>query len=206
MPIKGKVNGGGDFKRLPAGSHIAVCDLVAYLGMQEGMFGSKEQVYVRYEVPAERVEYEKDGQRLEGPIVIGKTYTLSMHQKANLRKDLESWRGKAFTDTEAENFDIASLLGKACLLSVVESFKEGKTYSNIAGVGGLPKGTKAPKAENPLICYDGTEAAVLKKLPEWIQKKIADQIPQEYSNEFDQTSEYDDRDVPIDAYEEETPF
>lgn len=189
MPIRGKVSGGGDYKRLSPGSHIAVCDLIADLGIQESNFGSKQQIYIRYEVPAERVEYEKDGKRIESPVVIGKTYTLSMHAKANLRKDLESWRGRKFTDEEAENFDISSLLGKPCMLSIVENFKDGKIYSNIEAISGLPKGTTKPKNENLLICYDGSNVETLKALPEWLQKKIKDQIPQKEEQQYDDSDD-----------------
>ena len=34
---------GSDFKRLPAGTHIAVCDIVAAVGLPETFFGAKQQ-------------------------------------------------------------------------------------------------------------------------------------------------------------------
>jgi hypothetical protein len=122
--------GGGDFKRVPKGSHIAVCNMVVFLGLQpgSGMYpDAKNQLFIRWEVPAERVDYEKDGKKMEGPIVIGKTYTASMSEKANLRKDLESWRGESFSDESAEVFDVSTILGKGCMLSVVETTKGDKT-------------------------------------------------------------------------------
>ena len=63
-------NGGGDFKRAPAGSHIAVCNLVADCGMQPGSAqypNPKRKIYIRFEIPAERVEFEKNGKPVEGP-------------------------------------------------------------------------------------------------------------------------------------------
>jgi len=171
--------GGGDFKGIPAGSHIAVCNLVAFLGLQpgSGMFPEpKLQLYIRFEVPSERVSYEKDGRKLEGPRVIGKTYTASMHEKANLRRDLETWRGRQFSDEEAESFDVESILGKACMLSVVEKVKGDKTYSNIASISGLPKGVPAPKAENTLLLYTEFNRDTFKQLPEWLQEKITGQL------------------------------
>ncbi len=173
-------NGGGDFKRAPAGSHIAVCNLVADCGMQPGSAqfpAPKRKIYVRFEIPNERVEYEKDGVVVEGPLTIGSFYTASMNEKATLRKHLEGWRGKKFSDDEAANFDVAALLGKACMLSVVESESGGKTYSNIAGIGSMPRGVPVPAAENPLLYFDSDSgSAEFDKLPKWLKEKIENQI------------------------------
>lgn len=173
-------NGGGDFKRAPAGSHIAVCNLVADCGLQPGSAqypAPKRKIYVRFEIPAERVEYEKDGKQVEGPLTIGSFYTASMNEKATLRKHLEGWRGKKFSDDEAAGFDVSALLGKACMLNVVESESGGKTYSNIAGIGSMPKGVSAPNAENPLLYFDSDSgSAELDKLPKWLREKIEGQL------------------------------
>jgi len=174
--------GNGDFKRAPAGSHIAVCNLVADCGLQPGsaQFPSpKRKIYLRFEIPAERVEYEKDGRTVEGPLTIGSFYTASMNEKATLRKHLEGWRGKKFSDDEAAHFDVSTILGKACMLSVVESESGGKTYSNISGIGSLPKGMNVPKAENDLLYFDEDSAqAQFEALPKWLKEKIETQIRQ----------------------------
>ena len=180
MVMKFKATGGGeDFKRCPAGSHLAVCNMVADVGLQPGsrMYPNpKHKIYVRFEVPAERVEYEKDGKKIEGPITIGTYYTASMSEKATLRKHLEGWRGKKFTDAEAEDFDVSAILGKACMLSVVETESDGKTYSNIANIGAVPKGLPPMQAENPLLYYAADDEKQFDKLPEWLQKKIVEQL------------------------------
>jgi hypothetical protein len=173
-------NGGGDFKRAPAGSHIAVCNMVVDCGIQPGSQAfpaPKRKLYVRFEIPAERVEYEKDGKQVEGPLTIGSFYTASMNEKATLRKHLEGWRGKSFTDEEAAAFDVSALLGKAAMLSVIESEHGGKTYSNIAGIGKLPKGLPVPEAENALLYFDSESSpSDLDKLPKWLREKIEGQL------------------------------
>lgn len=181
--MKFKATGGGeDFKRCPAGSHLAVCNMVADVGLQPGgrMYPNpRHKIYVRFEVPAERVEYEKDGKKIEGPITIGSYYTASMNEKGTLRKHLEGWRSKKFTDAEAEDFDVSTILGKACMLSVVETESEGKTYSNIASIGAVPKGLPAMQAENKLLYYAPDNDAQFGSLPEWLQKKITEQLKPE---------------------------
>ena len=178
--MKFKATGGGeDFKRCPAGSHLAVCNMVADVGLQPGsrMYPNpKHKIYVRFEVPSERVEYEKDGKKIEGPITIGTYYTASMSEKATLRKHLEGWRSRKFSDAEAEDFDVSAILGKACMLSVVETESDGKTYSNIANIGAVPKGLPPMQAENPLLYYAADDEKQFDKLPEWLQKKIGEQL------------------------------
>jgi hypothetical protein len=69
---------------------------------------------------------------------VSKFYTLSLNEKANLRKDLESWRGKAFSDAEIENgFDIEKLIGANCYLNIAQNDK-GKSV--ISAINPLPKG------------------------------------------------------------------
>jgi hypothetical protein len=177
LPVGG--SGNGDFKRAPAGSHIAVCNLVADCGLQPGSqaFPSpKRKIYLRFEIPGERVEYEKDGKQVEGPLTIGSFYTASMNEKATLRKHLEGWRGKGFTDAEAAAFDVSKLLGQACMLSVIETESGGKTYSNIQNIGKLPKGIPVPQAENKLLYYADDEPGQFGDLPKWLQEKIDGQL------------------------------
>ena len=149
MPVP--VSGEG-FERCPAGNHLAVCYEVIDLGTQESTFNNEvkkaRKVWIGWETPHETME---DGR----PFVIGRRYTLSGHEKSTLRKDLESWRGKSFTDEEfgAEGFDIQSVIGKACFLNVVHNEKGDKTYSNIASIAALPKGTTTPELINSQVYF-----------------------------------------------------
>ena len=52
------------------------------------------------------------------PHQASKRYTLSLHEKAALRKDLESWRGRPFTAQELEGFDVEQVIGIAAILSM----------------------------------------------------------------------------------------
>lgn len=172
-------SGGGDFKSVPPGSHIAICNIVADMGLQPGSKiypDPKHKVYIRFEVPAERVEYERDGTKINGPIVIGQAFTASMHEKATLRKYLEGWRGRKFSDDEAEKFDVSAILGKPCMLNVIENVVEGKIYSNINSISPLPKGVPAPMAENDLVYYAEEDTSKFGLLPEWLKEKINTQL------------------------------
>lgn len=203
----------GDFEPVPSGTHVAVCDMVVDIGIQpgSGMYPKpKRQVIIRFELPNERIEFEKDGKKQTGPAVISKTYTASMNEKANLRHDLESWRGKSFSDEEAEKFDVAAILGKPCTISVTHTQKGDKTYANISGLSGLMKGIN-PKTlipEIPPVYYGPDDTKAYTLLPEWMRKKIDGQIiperkpeneappPDAYDGAFDGTEITDD-DIPF---------
>lgn len=176
MGIVASDKGGGDFKPVPAGTHVGICVLVADLGVQPGgKYDPKRKVYVRWELPNEVVEWkDKDGNTRSGPMVIGKQYTLSLSEKANLRHDLESWRGKTFTEAELKGFDIVNVLGKPCMIGVTHNKQKDKTYANISAVMGLTKGVTAPAPSNKPLWYSPEEhdQGVFDSLPKWLQESI----------------------------------
>lgn len=186
MGIMASDRGGTDFKPVPAGTHIGICVLVADLGIQGGgKFKPSQKVYLRWELPNEVTEWtDRDGNKKSGPMIIGREYTLSLSEKANLRADLESWRGRLFTEQELKGFDIVNVLGKACMLGVVHNEKGGKVYANVASVMGVPKGTNLPSApHNKPTWYSPAEhdQAVYESLPEWIREKIGNRIRDDVS-------------------------
>lgn len=181
MAIMATDTGGSDFTPVPQGTHIAVCDQVIDLGKQlikSAMYGEsvKHQVYIRWQIPEERATWEVDGEKKEGPVVIGKTYTVSLGDKATLRKDLQAWRGKPFTPDELKGFDISKLLGVPATITVTHTEKDGKTYSNIASVGGIPKGMPRPVPEGELLIYDDDNLDTFEKLSKRMQERITSQI------------------------------
>ena len=128
------------------------------------------KVQLTFELPFERKVF-KEGDK-EKPCVISKEYALSMHEKSNLRKDLEAWRGKKFSDTEAESFDVTKLIGKACQVTIVHN-KKG--YAAITGITGLTKGTTPPVQtnENFELSYEHFDWDKFNALPDFIKNKMA---------------------------------
>jgi len=123
-------NKGGDFELCPAGIHSAVCYAVADLGLQNNPF-TPDKPQHKCVVMWELEPRMSDGRRFG----LSKFYTLSLNEKATLRKDLISWRGKNFTKEELDmGFDIEKLMGANCTLNVVHETKNDKTYAKIAGV------------------------------------------------------------------------
>lgn len=193
--------GGGDFNPVPQGTHLAVCNLVADVGLQAaGRFAPRPKIYLRWELVHERVTWnDRDGKPHEGPAQIGKFYTASLATKATLRKDLENWRGRAFTAAELEGFDVLAVLGHACQLVVTHTRgADGRTYANVAGLVGLPRNMDRPKAERPLVKYTADDPSQFEQLPGWLAERIreAQAAPPAETISGPELAPYDD-DIPF---------
>lgn len=114
--------GGKEFKQVSDGQHKAVCFKIADLGSKynEKFDKTSRKCMISFEVIDEQ---DDDGHNL----IISWFGTLSLHEKSSLRKQLEGWRGRKFTEEESAGFDIAKLLGIPCNLYVMKSDK----YTNI---------------------------------------------------------------------------
>lgn len=175
---------------MPAGIHAAVCDMVANIGNQrieyKGEEKIKEKVHLRFEVPQERLQYEKNGEAIDRPMSIGITLTNSLHEKATLRALLESWRGRAFTEAELKLFDLATIASKPCMITVEHRVKNDKTYANITGISKFNKVMKVagqevtieePKPEMPVVLFHPDEEnESFNDLPNWLQKLVLNRV------------------------------
>lgn len=169
--------GGGNFAPMAAGTYVARCYSMIHIGTIEDEYqGQKKtlnKVRLTWEFPTETKVF-KEGEP-ERPFSISKEYTLSMHEKATLRKALESWRGKAFTEAEAKSFDVTKLLGVPCMISVVhKEAANGKTYAEVATISGMPKGLQCPPQFNPTFEWSWAEPNDVKwaNIPEYLKEKM----------------------------------
>lgn len=172
-------SGGGDHTPVPAGTYVARCYSMIHIGtVEENIMGESKwlnKVRISWELPTEtKVFKEENG---EQPYVISKEFTLSMNEKANLRKFLEGWRGKGFTEDEAKAFDITVLLGKPCMLSVIhKTSKKGNIFAEISSCSALPKGLVCPDQINEMLELNYTDNwsnREYSKLPQFIKDKMS---------------------------------
>lgn len=173
LTMKEKGNG-KSYDPVPADLHIGICYAVVDLGTQcnpwrEGE--DKHQVLIIWELPDLRIDVERDGITQNLPRAISKRYTASFHEKANLRKDLQKWRGRPFTTDELKGFHLSKLLGVNCTLLVQHKVSKstGNTYAMVDTVMPL-KGVDKREPENPVVYYDMDEhgKALPKGLPDWV--------------------------------------
>lgn len=175
MSMIAKDNGGISIPPLQNGVYIAICSGLIDLGIQVSeQFGTKSRkMIVQWTVLDETIEI--NGEKL--PRVMHKQYGFSIGAKSNLRKDLESWRGRAFTDSELNGFDLKNILNVPCQMQIITKERVGKSdVNNISGIMSLPKGNSVDKLnEKDLIYFDIEDLNTYKdfeRAPKWIQEVI----------------------------------
>lgn len=179
---------GGNFERCPPGMHLARCYRIIDLGTQKSEYMGQTKYLHKIMLGWEIHGTDDAGQPLKmrdnRPFAIFKNYTLSWSEKANLRLDLQSWRGKPFTQEEMQRFDLKNVLGAWCMLNIIERpGKDNKTYTNVDGVTPVPsiiKQNGLPEGVNKNELFNLTEPdmtmfetfsdnlkAKIKSSPEW---------------------------------------
>ena len=145
-------NTGTSFEMTPQGVHIARCYKMIDIGTQDSEFqgvkSKKHKIIIAWELLGD--ERMEDGR----PFSQQQRYTLSLHENAALRKDLQAWRGKAFTPEEEAQFDVSKVLGAYCMLNIVHTSENGKDYANIGSFMPLPIGMPKPDGVNELQLFD----------------------------------------------------
>lgn len=167
---------GSDYVLIPSGNHVARCYGMIEIGTikeEAGIYAGKElhKVRLTWETPHEAHDFGKGLQ----PFSVSKEFTLSMNEKATLRKMLESWRGKSFSEEEAKRFDITKLLGVPCMINVIHKTSgKGSKYADISSIATLPKGLEAPAQINPTyeLSFDNWSDNLFDSLPDFIKNKI----------------------------------
>lgn len=119
------VKDGKTFKPAPEGLHDGICVDVVPLGLCPTPWGEKEKIRIVFELVESLME---DGR----PFIVSNRYSPSLDDRSTLRKHLQTWRGKKFTEEELRGFDLEKLIGVCCKIMVQHSTNaSGKTYANV---------------------------------------------------------------------------
>jgi len=170
-----------NFKPVPAGLHLARCWRIIDMGSQRTEYMGEVKVQRKIMLGWELHGDDADGKPMltddKKPMSIFKQYTLSWSENANLRKDLQSWRGKPWTDAEASRFDLKTVLGAWCMLNVIITNKNGKNYSNVAGLSPVPtmikqQGLPAGVNKTQLFTISDPDMDVFESLSKHLKEKI----------------------------------
>ena len=163
--------------------HHAVCIAVIELGTvyNERYEKNNHEVMFTWELPEERIEMTREDETVSMPMVTSQKYTISLHEKANLRKAMESWLGRKLTFDELQGFDLKSMLNKNCMLQIVHSTNAntGKTYANISTIIPLIKNMEVKTPEHAPVYFTFEDCNELPDVPDWILERIKE------SQEFD---------------------
>jgi hypothetical protein len=150
---------------VPPGIHLARCYGIIDLGTQKTthLGGTKHLNEVMLQFELHDVG-EAGGQLLTAngkPMSISKNFTLSLAEKATLRKDIQTWRGREFTPNELREFQLKSVLGEWALISVISAMDQnGQDCASIAAIMPVPPQVRQaarPAGQNELqffVCED----------------------------------------------------
>ena len=183
MALIAKADSSGSFTPVPTGLHLARCYRIIDLGTQESEYmGVKkmlQKVMLQFEVHSEDESGNPTVTAKGEPLSISKNFTLSLGDKATLRNDLKTWRGRDFTSDELRGFELKNVLGVWCTLSIIKAMgRDGtKEYTNISGImpvspqqrkAGLPNGFNEPK----LYSIDEHDQALFETFSDNLRAKI----------------------------------
>jgi len=113
-----------------------VCD-VQDLGEVNGQFGTKHKCRVSFQLD----ELTPKGQRF----IVGRQYTVSLHQSSALRELLTTLLG---ADFEGERVDLETLIGSPCIVAIQQNQgADGNIYGNVASVVPMPRGAEGITVE-----------------------------------------------------------
>lgn len=175
---------GNDFEYPNIGLTPAVCinvinggyEKIIYMGQDKGY---QRKIFILWEIDQRITKGDFAGQHM----VVSKEYTFAVSPKSNLRKDLESWRGKVFEEKHNYNgtvtlisekkdketgkvekvpFSIDMLIGANCILNL-QNVSKTKTFISPTSI--LPFDKKFQKVNREIEPN---------YIPDWIAKKIAE--------------------------------
>lgn len=164
------------FEPVPEGTHPARCYGMISLGTQPSnnpKFKSSFKVFLQFELPEEVIMINGEPKPMMTSHFLT-AYLGSINKPSKTNLFLTAWRGRSFTEKELGGFDLASVVGAACLLTIIHETKDGVVRERIASISPLPKTMKIVGMINPPVKYEIEQGrdAVFATLPKGIQKMI----------------------------------
>lgn len=213
-PLKGKAtSGGGEKTEIPSADvHDARVVALVDLGTHPETFGGtgpaewKRSVYLVFEL-----DEEMSGMKGVNHVV-GQKYTLSFHEKANLRKLAENLLNDGTPYAPEASIDYSALLGQPCAVQIAHESGKGdkadRTYAKIKAISGIAKKKRDKVFEAKREQREWYVGDSLKNLPDYLPRiygeKAEEVIGRCRELAGSNGGSADDDDVPGD--EEEAPF
>jgi hypothetical protein len=138
---------GGGFTPHSEGQFAMLCVDVVDLGISVQQFGDGEpQELPKVALVFASGERQPEKQNDESLTLVTAEMTNSANEKANLRKFLESWRGKSYSGEQiAEGLPLGKLHGKFALVSIEHvTTRKGRKFAKIKSISPLPTAMKVP--------------------------------------------------------------
>jgi len=161
MSLTARDSGGGSFTPVTPGMHLARCYRIVDVGTQTSTYDGKtrhlQKVMLQFEVHGEDDSGKPLVTAKGEPMSISKNFTLSLAEKATMRKDLQAWRGRDFTPEELRGFELKNVLGAWAMITASKALGgNGKEYTNIVSINPVPVSIKKaglPEGFNKLAMF-----------------------------------------------------
>jgi hypothetical protein len=161
MSLTARDSGGGSFTPVSPGMHLARCYRIVDMGTQKTEFQGQakhlQKVMLQFEVHGEDDSGKPLVTAKGEPMSISKNFTLSLAEKATMRKDLQAWRGRDFTPEELRGFELKNVLGAWAMITASKALGgNGKEYTNIVSINPVPVAIKKagmPEGFNKLAMF-----------------------------------------------------
>jgi hypothetical protein len=174
--------GESNFTPVPTGMHLARCYRIVDLGTQkseyQGQIKYLRKIMIQFEVHGEDDDGKPIVTNKNEPMSISKNFTLSLAEKATLRKDLSAWRGRDFTEEERKGFELKNVLGVWAMITVArDAGSNGKEYTNIKNINPVPKTIRSaglPEGHNKVAMFsiDNPDMQLFDTFSQFLQEKI----------------------------------
>lgn len=187
LPVSDK-GGGASFTPCPAGlQRLVCCDIVDH-GMVPDSFGKtkhKGTIIWQSEHLIQPGDVDGDKKDLIGqPFIVQRRFTLSLHEKAELRKYLESWRGRPFSEAELARFDLdpdppakPTLIGANAYAQVMHLQKPRGLFAEVITIMPLAPGMDRLKVHPAYIRHKDRAAKAAEAAHAPAEPLDADDIP-----------------------------
>lgn len=164
---------------VPEGNHPARIYEIIEIGTVEGSWMGNPKmthnVRVGFEFPTKKFIFNEE--KGPQPFVLSREMSLSMGEKANLRKIADAVEGKKLTDDEANAYDILTMIGKPLLVTVshTEPNETGVQYANATTFSAVIEGLTVAPQVNPsrVLTFDEWNEETYQGLPQFLKDKIA---------------------------------
>ena len=140
-----------EYELVPSGTFMARCFSIIDLWTQEdtykGELKNNRKVSIKFELPT---KLNSDGK----PFTIYVDHNFFLGEKTNLRKFLQSWRGKTYEQDELDDFHIyKEFLNRPCQITIEhkKSANTGNTYAKISSISPIMEGIDCPPRVNDIV-------------------------------------------------------
>ncbi len=179
MPIHGKQV---KFEQPPMGLNAAVICGVWDIGTQKFEWQGKVSENPQLVIGLELAEKQTEGDHVGQPFRVYKFENLYMSKNAKCRKDVQALLGRILSDSEAATFDLETLVGTNCYVTLIgdgEKFKIDSFSANLK--------------PNPKLKIEDT------KEPEFVTKKRGESLETKSGTQAPASSAppHDDSDIPF---------